>query len=56
MDGLSKYACLVDFMGYADKDCEKDKIFVKIVKQKHQQYLNGFNQKRNRREYGKNHR
>lgn len=48
MDGLSKYACLVDFMGYADKDCEKDKIFVKIVKQKHQQYLNGFNQKQNR--------
>lgn len=29
MDGLSKYACLVDFMGYADKDCEKDKIFCK---------------------------
>ena len=51
MDGLSKYACLVDFMGYADKDCEKDKIFVKIVKQKHQQYLNGFNQKQNRREH-----
>ena len=23
MDGLSKYACLVDFMGYADKDCDK---------------------------------
>lgn len=29
MDGLSKYACLVDFMGYANKDREKDKISCK---------------------------
>ena len=46
-----EYTCFVDFIGYADKDCGQGKISAKIAEQKHQQYLNGFNQKQNRRKY-----